>query len=120
MLLSKREPDCFDKHGSVDQVVLCASGWLAPIAIETIMRSVNRFHSVFARVQGALTEVMAALAQYGDMRTLNANDKPLFVAAAKLAVKVCLVNHMALGWAEMGSVVSLLQTHHLEHSSILL
>ena len=31
---------------------------------------------------------MAAMAQYGDTRTLNSTEKPLFAAAAQSAIKV--------------------------------
>ena len=47
--------------------------------------------------QDALAGVMAALAQYGDTRTLNATEKPLFVAAAKLAIKVRRVRQYPSG-----------------------
>ena len=41
--------------------------------------------------QDALAGVMAAMADYGESRSLGANEKPLFVSAAQAAVKVTIV-----------------------------
>lgn len=38
--------------------------------------------------QDALEGLMAAMAQYGDTRSLSATEKPLFIAAAQSAIKV--------------------------------